>query len=102
MGVTSAHVWADCYHDQHDRDATPVIPPVRVPDVDVTIVIPNLNGASVLPATLHAVAAGAGSLAYEVILVDNASTDDSVAWVLENHPSVTVLPNAENLGFAAA
>lgn len=70
--------------------------------MDVTIVIPNLNGASVLPATLAAVAAGSGLLTHEVVLVDNASTDESVAWVRRNHPKVIVLENAENLGFAAA
>ncbi|MBM3258122.1 MAG: glycosyltransferase [Candidatus Sericytochromatia bacterium] len=47
--------------------------------MDITIVIPNLNGASVLPATLAAVAAGSGLLTQEVVRVDNASTDESVA-----------------------
>jgi len=49
------------------------------PNMDITIVIPNLNGASVLPATLAAVAAGSGLLTQEVVRVDNASTDESVA-----------------------
>lgn len=36
----------------------------------------------------------------EVILVDNGSSDDSVAFVRERYPTVTILQNSENLGFA--
>ena len=39
-------------------------------------------------------------LADEVCLVDNGSTDGSLARVKERFPWVRVLPNAENLGFA--
>lgn len=39
--------------------------------------------------------------ATEVVVVDNASTDDSVAWVREHHPSVQVQVLERNLGFAA-
>jgi GT2 family glycosyltransferase len=36
------------------------------------------------------------------IVVDNGSTDGSVAWLRMAHPSVRVIANAENRGFAAA
>jgi GT2 family glycosyltransferase len=36
---------------------------------------------------------------YEVILVDNGSTDGSVDYVQENFPTVKVIRNSENLGF---
>lgn len=36
-----------------------------------------------------------------VLLVDNASSDDSVACVRARHPEVEVIVNAANLGFAA-
>ncbi|MCY4437573.1 MAG: glycosyltransferase family 2 protein [Chloroflexi bacterium] len=38
----------------------------------------------------------------EVIVVDNASADDSVVMVREQFPHVQVIANAENRGFAAA
>lgn len=34
--------------------------------------------------------------------IDNASSDDSVEWILRHHPEVKVLANRENLGYAAA
>jgi GT2 family glycosyltransferase len=39
---------------------------------------------------------------YEIILVDNGSTDGSVAYVQANYPAVQLIQNGENLGFAAA
>lgn len=62
------------------------------------IVILNWNGRSWLERFLPMVivrSAGA-----EVIVADNASTDDSVAWMELNHPSVRVIRIATNLGFA--
>jgi GT2 family glycosyltransferase len=38
----------------------------------------------------------------EVIVVDNASTDGTVALIDDRHPDVRLLANADNLGFAAA
>ena len=37
----------------------------------------------------------------ETILVDNASTDDTVQWTREAHPAVTVVELPENIGVAA-
>lgn len=70
--------------------------------LDVTIVIPNLNGASVLGASLAALPAAAGALRYQAVVVDNASQDDSVARVRAQFPEVQVLENPENMGFAVA
>ncbi len=37
----------------------------------------------------------------EILLVDNASTDGSVDWVIDRYPMVRVVQNGANLGFAA-
>ncbi len=37
----------------------------------------------------------------EIVVVDNASTDDSVEWVRAHHPRVQVVALSGNLGFAA-
>ncbi len=37
---------------------------------------------------------------FEIILVDNASSDGTTEFVKENYPSVQVIQNSENLGFA--
>lgn len=36
----------------------------------------------------------------EVIVADNASSDNSVEWVRENHPGVRIIQNPYNAGFA--
>ncbi|MCI0479786.1 glycosyltransferase family 2 protein, partial [Candidatus Uhrbacteria bacterium] len=40
--------------------------------------------------------------AFTVTLVDNASTDGTLAWVQANHPEVALLRNFRNQGFARA
>lgn len=37
---------------------------------------------------------------YEIVVLDNASTDDSVARIREAHPDVTLVETGANLGFA--
>ncbi|OGC91958.1 hypothetical protein A3D85_02440 [Candidatus Amesbacteria bacterium RIFCSPHIGHO2_02_FULL_47_9] len=39
---------------------------------------------------------------WEVIVVDNASSDDSVVAVKKHFPDITIVTNGENLGFAKA
>jgi GT2 family glycosyltransferase len=39
---------------------------------------------------------------FEVLLVDNGSTDQSVGWVSEHYPAVRLIRSSRNLGFAAA
>jgi GT2 family glycosyltransferase len=67
----------------------------------VTVVVPNWNGLQHLPECLATLAAQSFR-DFEVILVDNASTDESVAWVQAHHPVVSILRRADNGGFATA
>ncbi|MBV7340277.1 glycosyltransferase [Chloroflexi bacterium TSY] len=44
---------------------------------------------------------------FEIILVDDASTDQSVAWLeenwqKENHPDLRIIVNRRNLGFVTS
>jgi GT2 family glycosyltransferase len=50
----------------------------------VTILILNWNGRQVLPRCLQALAA-LDYADYRVVVADNGSTDDSLAFVAENH-----------------
>lgn len=42
------------------------------------------------------------SVDYEIVVVDNASTDLSAALISQNFPDVVLIKNSENLGFSAA
>lgn len=67
--------------------------------MDTSIVIVNWNGARLLPACLDAVRAQTREPG-EVIVVDNASTDDSLALLTTRYPEVRLLRYTKNLGFA--
>jgi N-acetylglucosaminyl-diphospho-decaprenol L-rhamnosyltransferase len=69
--------------------------------VDVAIVIVNYNVRDLLRTCLQTVLASEG-VTYAVIVVDNASTDDSVAMVRAEFPQVQVIANQENVGYPAA
>ncbi len=73
------------------------------PVVSASVIIPNFNGLRFLPACLDALRAQSyPAEQIEVILVDDGSTDESVAYVAEHYPEVRVLPLASNRGLAGA
>ena len=68
---------------------------------DLSIVIVNWNTRELLRDCLRAVAVTTG-VTCEVIVVDNGSTDGSAAVVATEFPTVHLIANATNRGFAAA
>ena len=64
----------------------------------ISVIIVNHDGGVHLGRCLESLD-GSGA---EVLLVDNASRDDSLSLVRERFPGVKVFPQQENLGFAAA
>lgn len=69
---------------------------------DLAIVIVGWNVAEFLEQNLRSLAKSRGSFRASVVLVDNASKDDTVKRTQEYFPWVHVIANAENRGFAAA
>jgi GT2 family glycosyltransferase len=70
--------------------------------VDLSIVIVNWNGLAVLRNCLASIYDKPQGISFEVLLVDNASHDESVAVVKRDFPQVKIVQNQENRGFAAA
>lgn len=66
---------------------------------DISVIIVNWNTRQLLADCLRSLPE-AGS--YEVIVVDNGSTDGSVAMVAEQFPHVVVIANRANTGYAHA
>lgn len=64
----------------------------------LAIVILNWNGKKLLEQFLPSVVAF--SEGADIYVADNASTDDSVAFVRANFPSVKIIANPQNFGFA--
>lgn len=70
------------------------------PDVSVCIV--SWNVADDLRACLESIRAQQTPPTYEIIVADNASSDETVPMLREQFPDVEVIVNDENLGFAKA
>jgi GT2 family glycosyltransferase len=68
---------------------------------ETTVIIPNWNGRHLLGRCLDALHAQTYR-DFDIIVVDNGSTDGSVAYLREHFPEVHVIANEENRGFAAA
>ncbi len=65
---------------------------------DLAIVILNWNGKQFLADFLPKVIAYSSQ--HRIIVADNASTDDSVSFVQSNFPSIEIILNQQNGGFA--
>ncbi len=70
----------------------------------ITIIIPNFNGAHLLrrnlPSVMHAAAQYPGDVG--ILVVDDGSSDDSVAVLRQEFSTVALVVHAENCGFAEA
>lgn len=67
----------------------------------ISIVIPNYNGERFLKACLDSCLKLRG-VRYEIIIVDNGSTDGSIPLLRESYPGVRIIAMKENTGFAHA
>lgn len=70
--------------------------------MQVSIIIVNYNVKYFLEQCLCAVKKAIGQLEAEVIVIDNNSTDDSIAYLQPKFPFVQFIYNQENVGFAKA
>ncbi len=70
--------------------------------MDLSIIIVNYNTCDLLRACLRSVYASQVSYRYEVIVVDNHSSDDSVAMVGQEFPQARLICCEVNCGYARA
>jgi GT2 family glycosyltransferase len=77
---------------------------------DLSIIIINWNGGSLLTRCIETIVSSAPKVSYEIVIVDNASSDDSLAQLRANEVAVPMIAseqlrivlNSENRGFGAA
>jgi len=62
------------------------------------IAILNWNGLALLQTYLPSVVENSADA--DVYVIDNASTDASISWVSEHYPTVHIIQNNDNLGYA--
>jgi len=83
----------------HARDAA--LAAAQHVAVTVAVIVVNFNGGRLLGRCLASVESQTWR-PQRVILVDNASTDDSLAGLAQRHPTIEIVCLGENTGFTAA
>ncbi len=68
----------------------------------VSFIIPNWNHRELLVECIGSIEETAAAFSREIIVVDNASTDDSASFVAKNFPAVIWIQNDVNRGYAKA
>lgn len=90
---------ADIAHGQSSHCPAPAGVP-RAAELECGAIIVNWNSGSDLAECVDNLRSGVGGRVDEIVVVDNGSTDDSLAR-LGRPPGVTVVEAGRNLGFAA-
>jgi GT2 family glycosyltransferase len=70
--------------------------------IDLSVIIVNWNTCELLEQCLASLQETVREVSFAVWVIDNASTDGSVAMVRGRFPHVHLVPNAENVGFVRA
>jgi GT2 family glycosyltransferase len=76
--------------------------PIRVAAPEVSVCIANWNCVGLLRKCLHSLFNQPQGVRFEVVVVDNASTDGAADMVAAEFPQAVLIRNTTNRGFAAA
>src|ERR1700758_4007509 len=74
----------------------------QTPLIDISVCIVNWNCRDLLHGCLESLRRQFGDMRWEVIVVDNGSTDGAADMVERDFPEVTLVRNSANLGFSRA
>ena len=70
--------------------------------MDISFIIVNWNAARYLEQCISSILDSGLNRSYEIIVIDNASSDGSPEMVERLFPRVTLIKNRDNAGFARA
>jgi GT2 family glycosyltransferase len=70
--------------------------------LDVSIIIVNWNTCDILKGCLNSLFQQTRTITFQVIVIDNASSDHSVEMIQQEFPQAILISNSVNRGFAAA
>jgi N-acetylglucosaminyl-diphospho-decaprenol L-rhamnosyltransferase len=76
--------------------------PADETEPDISVVVVNHNTAHLLDRMFAALQVARGTLQIEVLIVDNASRDDSVTLIRRKYPTAILIENSINVGFGRA
>jgi GT2 family glycosyltransferase len=70
--------------------------------MDVSVIIVNYNTVKLTIQCINSIYEHTKDITFEIIVVDNASTDDSVELLIDMFPKITLIKNKKNIGFGRA
>ena len=68
----------------------------------ISVILPNYNGKKLMEQYIPSIldALKFSRIDFEFIIIDDCSTDDSVGFIEQNYPNITLLKNEKNVGFS--
>ncbi|MGD9347094.1 MAG: glycosyltransferase family 2 protein [Candidatus Aminicenantes bacterium] len=69
---------------------------------DLSVVMVNYNDRNHVKECLTSLKETVKDIPFEIVIIDNQSTDGTPEWIREHVPGVRLIVNAENVGFARA
>jgi len=73
-----------------------------MPSLDCSIIIPTFNTRDVTAQCIRSLLRQPPKIFYEIIVVDNHSSDGTTSHLTQEFPEIRILSNAANLGFSKA
>lgn len=70
--------------------------------MELTTLIVNYNTANLLPKCIDALRCSAKNISHEIVIVDNASSDDSISLLKRDFTDCELIINTKNVGFGRA
>lgn len=67
--------------------------------IELSIIIVNYNGLKYIKDCFNSLHKNLTNISYEIIVIDNKSTDKSCDYIIENYPEIVLIQSEENFGF---
>jgi len=68
----------------------------------ISAILPNYNGRNLLEKNIPSLLKAIAQFEYEIIVIDDCSTDDSVQFLEQNHPNIIIIRSEINQGFSSS
>jgi GT2 family glycosyltransferase len=68
-------------------------------EIELSVIIVNYNGLKYLKECLDSLNDKLTNISCEIIVIDNNSSDESVAYIKHNYPKIVLIESKKNLGF---